>query len=194
MLEQRRRERARNRIEAVVAAAPGAPAHVLLDDTEAEHLPGCNLAIRRSALAAIGGFRVAYRVAGDDVDVCWRLRAAGGRLRFAPGAMVWHHRRYRVRAYLRQQRGYGHAEALLMRDHPERFGPLGGARWCGGMRCAAGAASQLPAIRHTDCTATYKPSLAFYTAQARTWAWMELWGPMWHARVWAGVPKQVSDE
>lgn len=123
----------RNRIEAVVAAAPGAPAHVLIDDTEAEHLPGCNLAIRRSALAAIGGFRVAYRVAGDDVDVCWRLRAAGGRLRFAPGAMVWHHRRYRVRAYLRQQRGYGHAEALLMRDHPERFGPLGGARWCGGI-------------------------------------------------------------
>lgn len=123
----------RNRTEAVVAAAPGAPAHVLLTDIEAEHLPGCNLAIRKSALEAIGGFRAQYRAAGDDVDVCWRLREAGGRMRFVPGAMVWHHRRYTIRAYLRQQKGYGHAEALLMKDHPERFGPLGGARWFGGI-------------------------------------------------------------
>jgi GT2 family glycosyltransferase len=123
----------RNRTEAVVAAAPGAPVHVLLDDTEAEHLPGCNLAIRRDALLAIGGFRIQYVTAGDDVDVCWRLREAGGRLRYVPGAMVWHHRRYRARDYLRQQAGYGRAEALLMKDHPERFGVLGGARWSGGI-------------------------------------------------------------
>lgn len=123
----------RNRTEAVVGAAPGAPAHVLLTDREAEHLPGCNLAIRKTALAAMGGFRAQYRVAGDDVDVCWRLREAGGKLHFVPGAMVWHHRRYTVGAYFRQQRGYGRAEALLMKDHPERFGSLGGARWYGGI-------------------------------------------------------------
>ncbi|WP_166647354.1 glycosyltransferase [Prosthecobacter fusiformis] len=123
----------RNRTEAVVAAAPGSPAHVLLSDTEAEHLPGCNLAIRKTALEAIGGFRPQYRVAGDDVDVCWRLREAGGKLHFIPGAMVWHHRRYTIRAYFRQQRGYGRAEALLMKDHPQRFGRLGGARWLGGI-------------------------------------------------------------
>ncbi|MEN3942339.1 glycosyltransferase [Prosthecobacter sp. SYSU 5D2] len=123
----------RNRTEAVVGAAPGAPAHVLLTDSEAEHLPGCNLAIRKTALEAIGGFRPQYQVAGDDVDVCWRLREASGKLHFVPGAMVWHHRRYTVGAYFRQQRGYGRAEALLMKDHPERFGPLGGARWFGGI-------------------------------------------------------------
>lgn len=123
----------RNRVERVVAAAPGAPAHVLLDDIEAEHLPGCNLAIRKDALGRIGGFRAEFMAAGDDVDVCWRLREAGGRLVFVPGAMVWHHRRFTVRAYLRQQSGYGHAEALLMKTHPARFGPLGGARWRGGI-------------------------------------------------------------
>lgn len=123
----------RNRTEAVVAAAPGAPVHVLLDDSEAEHLPGCNLAIRKQALTAIDGFRTLYVAAGDDVDVCWRLREAGGRLRYVPGAMVWHHRRYQARAYLRQQAGYGRAEALLMKDHPQRFGLLGGARWSGGI-------------------------------------------------------------
>ncbi|MDB6140501.1 MAG: putative glycosyltransferase, partial [Verrucomicrobiaceae bacterium] len=123
--------RARNTTEALVSAAPGGPSHVLLDDEEAEHLPGCNLAIRKAALEAIGGFQAAFMTAGDDVDVCWRLREAGGRLRFLPGAMVWHHRRFTVRSYLGQQGGYGRAEALLMKQHPQRFGLLGGARWRG---------------------------------------------------------------
>lgn len=121
----------RTATEAVVAVSPGGPSHVLLNDEEAEHLPGCNLAIRKSALDRIGGFKAPYVAAGDDVDICWRLREAGGRLRFVPGAMVWHHRRFSVRSYFRQQSGYGRAEALLMRDHPERFGTLGGARWRG---------------------------------------------------------------
>lgn len=121
----------RNRIEAIVAHAPGGPSHVLLNDEEAEHLPGCNLAIRKTALDQIGGFNPIFKTAGDDVDVCWRLRDTGGKLRFCPGAFVWHHRRFTVRAYLRQQRGYGHAEAQLMKVHPQRFGPLGGARWRG---------------------------------------------------------------
>lgn len=123
----------RNRIEKIVSAAPGAPAHVLLNDTEAEHLPGCNLAIRKDALARIGGFRAEFKTAGDDVDICWRLRETGRRLLFVPGAMVWHHRRFTIRAYLTQQFGYGCAEALLMKTHPERFGFLGGARWRGGI-------------------------------------------------------------
>ena len=122
---------ARNRIEAVVAVAPGGPAHVMLNDEEAEHLPGCNLAIRKSALDAIGGFDPIFHTAGDDVDVCWRLRDAGGKLRFVPSAMVWHHRRFTVKAYFKQQRGYGNAEGLLMRQHPQRFGSFGGARWRG---------------------------------------------------------------
>ncbi len=121
----------RNTVEAVVSAAPGSPTHVMLNDVEAEHLPGCNLIIRKDSLQAIGGFRAHYHTAGDDVDVCWRLREAGGRLRFLPGAMVWHHRRRTLQAYLKQQRGYGHAEALLMKDHPARFSCQGGARWQG---------------------------------------------------------------
>lgn len=121
----------RNGTEAVVASAPGAPAHVLLNDVEAEHLPGCNLAIRKDALEGIEGFRAVFTTAGDDVDICWRLRETGGLLKYVPGAMVWHHRRFSVGAYLRQQRGYGRAEALLMKAHPTRFGRLGGARWRG---------------------------------------------------------------
>ncbi len=69
-----------------VANAPGGPVHVLVSDTEAEHIPGCNMAFRRDALAAIGGFDPRYRAAGDDVDVCWRLQERGGRIGFHAGA------------------------------------------------------------------------------------------------------------
>src|SRR5262249_21365247 len=101
-----------------VANAPGGPIHVLLSDREAEHLPGCNMSFRKSALVAIGGFDPRFRVAGDDVDVCWRLRAHGLTLGFHPAAVVWHHRRNSIRAYWRQQRGYGKAEALLEQKWP----------------------------------------------------------------------------
>lgn len=121
----------RSMVEAVVAIAPGGPAEVLLDDNEAEHLPGCNLAIRRDTLLSVGGFEEEFAVAGDDVDICWRLQAQGGKLRFVPAALVWHHRRATVRGYLRQQAGYGFAEAQLIRRHPERFAWCGGACWSG---------------------------------------------------------------
>ncbi len=120
-------------LAACVAASPGQPAHVLATDEIAEHIPGCNMAIRRSALLAIGGFDVIYRQAGDDVDVCWRLQAVGGKISFAPGACVWHHRRQGPRAFLRQQAGYGEGEALLAKTHPERFNLLGNAVWKGGL-------------------------------------------------------------
>lgn len=116
---------------AVVAAAPGAASHVMIDDREAEHVPGCNLAVRAEAFHAIGGFDVRFHTAGDDVDFCWRLRDAGMRIGFAPNAWVWHHRRPCLVGYLRQQVGYGRAEAMLMVKHPRRFSPTGDALWHG---------------------------------------------------------------
>jgi GT2 family glycosyltransferase len=114
-----------------VANAPGGPVHVLLTDTVAEHVPGCNMAFRRERLAAIGGFDPIYRTAGDDVDACWRIQEAGGTIGFSPAAMVWHHRRNSVRTYWKQQQGYGRAEALLERKWPEKYNSLGHVSWAG---------------------------------------------------------------
>ncbi len=116
---------------AYVAAAPGGPTHVLLDDEVAEHIPGCNMAFRKDALERIGGFDPVHRAAGDDVDVCWRLQDAGYRIGFSPAAQVWHFRRNTVRAYLKQQMGYGQAEAQLYFKHPFRFNMLGQSQWIG---------------------------------------------------------------
>jgi GT2 family glycosyltransferase len=116
---------------ACVAHAPGNPNHVLLSDREAEHIPGCNFAFRREALEAVGGFDSRFRVAGDDVDICWELRERGLRLGFSPTAMVWHRRRGSVGAYWRQQRGYGRAEAQLERKWPARYNSAGYLSWGG---------------------------------------------------------------
>ncbi len=118
-------------VASCVAASPGGPLHVLLDDEEAEHIPGCNMAFRREVLEEIGGFDPIYRAAGDDVDLCWRLQERGHRIAFSPAAMVWHFRRNTVKAYVGQQRGYGKAEGLLYFKHPRRFNALGYSRWRG---------------------------------------------------------------
>ncbi len=104
-----------------VARAPGGPTQVLFDDRIAEHVPGCNMAFRRDALLAIGGFNPIYLRAGDDVDVCWRLQARGWKIGFAPAALVWHRHRSSIRAYWRQQVGYGEGETWLQPHHPDKF-------------------------------------------------------------------------
>jgi GT2 family glycosyltransferase len=118
-------------IAGCVANAPGGPVHVLLSDREAEHIPGCNMAFRRDALAAVGGFDPRYRAAGDDVDLCWRLQQRGGRIGFHAAAMDWHHRRNSLAMYWRQQKGYGKAEALLEQKWPGRYSAAGHLAWAG---------------------------------------------------------------
>ncbi|MSU58202.1 MAG: glycosyltransferase [Pedosphaera sp.] len=118
-------------VASAVMLSPGGPAHVMLSDREAEHIPGCNMAFHKSALLDIGCFDPLFTKAGDDVDLCWRLQQAGMKIGFSPSAFVWHYRRSNVRAYLKQQRGYGEAEALLVRKHPEYFNSFGDSVWRG---------------------------------------------------------------
>jgi glycosyltransferase involved in cell wall biosynthesis len=117
--------------ERVVSACPGGPMHVLLTDDRAEHVPGCNLAVRRDAMLAAGGFDEVFTAAGDDVDACWKLLDRGGEVAFAPAAQVMHHRRATFRGYLRQQYTYGRSERMVADRHPHRFNRLGQARWRG---------------------------------------------------------------
>ncbi|HEX7408815.1 MAG TPA: glycosyltransferase [Candidatus Binatia bacterium] len=119
------------RVPACVAASPGGPTHVLIDDEVAEHIPGCNMAFLKSAFDEVGGFDPIYRAAGDDVDMCWRFQNHGYPIAFSPAAMVWHFRRNTIKAYLKQQMGYGKAEAQLYFKHPFRFNMLGQSQWIG---------------------------------------------------------------
>ncbi|MHC4813331.1 MAG: glycosyltransferase [Planctomycetota bacterium] len=120
-----------------VANSPGGPAHVLITDQLAEHIPGCNMAFHRKALLAVGGFDPQFRAAGDDVDLCWRLQERGWTLGFCPAAMVWHHRRQTTKSFWKQQVGYGRAEAILTGKWPQRFNSAGHHTFAGRIYCRA---------------------------------------------------------
>ncbi|MEY2466237.1 MAG: hypothetical protein QOD03_758, partial [Verrucomicrobiota bacterium] len=124
-------------VAAAVMASPGGPAHVMVTDREAEHIPGCNMAFYKWALEAIGMFDPIFRKAGDDVDVCWRMQDSNFKIGFSPAGFVWHYRRPTVKAYLKQQSGYGEAEALLIGKHPEHFNSFGGGIWHGRIYASA---------------------------------------------------------
>src|SRR5205085_3926647 len=114
-----------------VGLSPGGPTHVMIDDRTAEHVPGCNMAFYRRVALEANGFDPQFRKAGDDVDFIWRLQQMGYTIGFFPAAQVWHFRRNTVKAYLRQQRGYGEAEALLKCKRPDHFNALGASHWRG---------------------------------------------------------------
>jgi GT2 family glycosyltransferase len=157
-------------IAACVANSPGGPAHVLLTDREAEHIPGCNMAFRRSALQAVGGFDPQFRVAGDDVDLCWRLQAQHWKLGFSPAAQVWHHSRNSIRAFWRQQKE---------RKWPEKYNAAGHLTWSG--RVYAGAAACLGAragrIYHGQWGSA--PFQSMYEGPMSLWQSLPLI-PEWH--------------
>ena len=81
--------------------------------------PTINLAFRREAFDAIGGFdeRFAY---GSDVDFSWRLIDAGYCIRSVPGAVVLRDDWGTWRRQLRRSYVYGRARARLYRKHRPR--------------------------------------------------------------------------
>lgn len=59
---------------------------------DVEFLFGLCMSFRLDALRKVGGFNPAFRTNAEDVDIGIRLNAAGCRLRYEPGAKVYHQR------------------------------------------------------------------------------------------------------
>ena len=181
------------RVEACVAASPGAPCHVLAGDNTAEHLAGCNMVFTRAALDTAGGFDPRFNSAGDDVDICWRMLDRGLRLGYSPAAFVWHFRRNTVRAYYGQQRGYGRAEAMLYHCYPERFNALGQIKWSGTI---PGFARTLPGgdqprvfwgAGRAGHQTIFDPALKILAFMPQTLEWTILWTIALAASILLGV-------
>lgn len=79
--------------------------------------PSMNFLVRRSAFEGAGGFGTHF-FPGEDTKLCLALVNNGGRIRYDPGVVVYHHRRDLILPHLRQTAQYG-----LHRGHFARIYP-----------------------------------------------------------------------
>lgn len=94
----------------------------------AEHVKGCNFSVWRQQLEAVGGFDEGLSVgpaAYEELELCLRVRAAGGQILFDGEARLEHRLAprggCRVPDPVAFARGIGHSRGLLARRH---LGPL----------------------------------------------------------------------
>lgn len=81
-------------------------------------LPACNLVARADAVARVQGFDEAL-VTGEDIDLCARMRARGGRTFFESKVCVFHQDRQLLLPFLRQRFVYGCSVWNLLRRDPD---------------------------------------------------------------------------
>jgi mycofactocin glycosyltransferase len=119
------------------------------------YVPSAAVLARRAALG--DGFDPSLRVA-EDVDLVWRLAAAGWRVRYEPAAAVAHEHPARAGDWLRRRAFYGTGAALLAARHGSAvatlvLAPESGLAWALGLfggrqgRAAAGGLLAVTAVR-----------------------------------------------
>lgn len=87
------------------------------------YLPSAALLVRRDALRDIGLFDEGLRY-GEDVDLIWRLHAAGLRVRYDPSVQVYHREPQHWPELLTRRFRYGTSAAPLAQRHPNALAPL----------------------------------------------------------------------
>lgn len=80
------------RLRTSVRAFLGLPDEPVLAPGPVENASAAALMLRRAAFDAVGGFDEDFFLYWEDVDLCARLRRAGGTLHFVPEAAVGHRR------------------------------------------------------------------------------------------------------
>lgn len=76
-----------------------------------------NVAVRRSAFEAVGGFQLGIR-AGEDSDLTYRLRAAGWGIERRESASVVHRSRQTLRSFVIQKATHGSGGAWIDGQYP----------------------------------------------------------------------------
>lgn len=131
------------------------------------YVPTAALVVRRAALEAITPdgevFDPSLRY-GEDVDLIWRLHAAGWRVRYDPAVQVRHEEPQRWPARLSRRFHYGTSAAPLARRHPDALAPLVLHPWP--VLVVGGLLARRPAVAGTGLAAMVVTHQAFRRAGA----------------------------
>jgi GT2 family glycosyltransferase len=60
------------------------------DERDVEAVSGCCLLVRRELLDRVGRLDESFFMYGEDLDLCWRVRRTGARIRYVPSAEILH--------------------------------------------------------------------------------------------------------
>lgn len=96
------------------------------------YVPAAMLLCSVEAVRSVGGFDESLRT-GEDVDLVWRLDAAGHLCRYEPAVEVHHRPRGNLRDFVRQRHGYGRSAAGLADKHGNAVSPLRVSWWSAGV-------------------------------------------------------------
>ncbi len=89
---------------------------------EVDYINGCAMLMKRGALEEVGLFDPQFQLAGEDADLCMRLKLRGYRCFYAPKAVLWHMVSHTAGSYVpRRTFGSGRSTALFVRRYG---GPL----------------------------------------------------------------------
>ncbi len=91
--------------------------HSLLDEERfVEHIPTCNLALKKDVIEKLGFFDEEF-VKGQDLELNYRIIEAGYRLLYSPKIKVVHYRKNHIREFASQVYKWAKAKVAIIRKH-----------------------------------------------------------------------------
>jgi GT2 family glycosyltransferase len=109
--------------------------------TEVDVVAGCFMVVRREVIASVGGFDEDFFMYGEDEEWCSRIKRAGWRIIYFPGATIIHLHRFSSRQARRALRVIECMSPVLVLH--KRRGPL--IAWFGNLILLFGLLVRLPA-------------------------------------------------
>ena len=91
--------------------------HTMMDKKRyVEHIPTCNLCIKKEIFEKVGLFDENF-VKGQDLELNFRIRSAGYRIFYSPSIKVVHYRKRHIRHFARQIYKWAKAKVAVIKKH-----------------------------------------------------------------------------
>jgi hypothetical protein len=69
------------------------------EERDVDWAKGAALMVRKSILDKLGAFDEQFWIYGEEIDLCYRIKKAGWKVRFFPGAVIRHHEKQSSRQH-----------------------------------------------------------------------------------------------